>query len=509
MNKVSLTIAFLTISTLTYAEGRTKTFSTLESTEVYEGKYAPVKTPVTMSKEGIIYQTGRYDMPVMIGDTFLDNIATSSFIAAEDVAGTDLWAVGLKGAARITACTTDLESHLYVAGIFADDLVVGSTDFAEQVLTGSNDTHEMSSAFVAKYNREGQLLGLLLIDMKKNKAIPSDNDAYVFDGAFTPGSIVYSDGRVYLSATYAGTFEVGNISQNSSYINGMGALFDATALCVLSFDAASMAEPRLELDMNNTVMQGALDSGPRSITLATDQNGGEVYAAIVATDKTTLTIGSQTMQIELGTDEFASVLVQINKAEANILGTTRGDRYWYANEVNAMQIQNGKVFLAGTFSCPLAFAGDSVPDLWCDQWQSCIDLSTHTVLWSLCTGAKRDDMPDTDSKYRYSTMASYDWRNNAWTSIGSVLIASQNEGKSVQILQDNTWLGICGTEMATLFTTLTPDGSKLLIDDEIHHSVAPLSSDPESSNPIFDLSGRRVLHMQKGIYIQDGKLLLR
>lgn len=508
MKKALLSIALFCATTFSYAEDLTNEFSTLGSNDVYVGKYAPVKTPICCNDEHI-FQTGRYDYPIMIGDCFLENIATSAFVAASDFTMKNLWAVGLKGAARITACTTDDKGNLFVTGIFADDLVVGSTDFAEQILVGCPDTHEMSSAFLAKYNAEGQLQGVQLIAMNKNKAIPSDNDAYEFDGAFTPSSMVFCNNRIYLSATYSGTYEVGNLSQNSSFINGMGALIDATALCVLSFDANTLEDPRQELDMNNTTMEGALDNGPRSITLATDKEG-EVYVAMISTDKTTLCIGEKTEQINLETDEFASIIVRLKEASITVLGTTKGERYWYANEVNSIKIVEGKILLAGTFSCPLTFAGSCNPDLWCDQWQSCLDLQTYQLLWAHCTGAKREEMPGTNSMYRYTNTADYNAYEGTWTSIGSTIFTSSVDGSTFKVQTDETALGIFEHPLGSLLTTLTPTGYKLLFNETPTHSIQnPSEGISEKKGPLYDLSGRIIQHLKKGIYIQDGKKILR
>lgn len=508
MNKIFLSIAIACISTLSYAEDWSKEFTSLESTDVYMGKYAPVKTPICSNENGI-YQTGRYDYPIMIGDYFLENIATSAFVSAMDYTGKDIWAVGLKGAARITTCTTDDKGNLFVAGIFADDLVLGSTDYAEQILVGCPDTHEMSSAFLAKYNKEGQLQGVQLIAMNKNKAIPSDNEAYEFDGAFTPNSMVFCNNRIYLSATYSGTYEVGSISHNSSYINGMGALFDATALCVISFDAETLDNPRQELDMNNTVRESALDNGPRSITLAADKEG-EVYAAIISTDKTTLSVGEKLEEINMDTDEFASIIVRIKQEAVKVLGSTKGERYWYANEVNSMKIQEDKILLAGTFSCPLTFAGDFNPDLWCDQWQSCLDLNTYNVLWSHYTGAKREEMPNTNAMYRYTTVADYNASESTWASIGSTILSSSLDGALFKVQEEETALGICESSFGSIFTTLLPNGCKLQFKEATTHSIQSHSEDfSETDSPMYDLSGRTIQHIQKGIYIQNGKKVLR
>ena len=138
-------------------------FATLTDITEYDDKYAPNPTPSAIGADGTIYQTGLYDDMVIIGDYILENIATSAYIAAIDpTTQTAKWAVGLRGAAHITQIVAD-GSYIYVSGTFADDVIFGSMDMEEKTVTGTEWSHELVNAFVAKYSTEGNLVDVLPI----------------------------------------------------------------------------------------------------------------------------------------------------------------------------------------------------------------------------------------------------------------------------------------------------------------------------------------------------------
>ena len=72
--------------------------------------------------------------------------------------GNALWAVGLRGAATITAITTDEQNNVYVAGTLADAVEVGSTDGKAQTVNGkAGEVENQVSSFIAAYSAEGAL----------------------------------------------------------------------------------------------------------------------------------------------------------------------------------------------------------------------------------------------------------------------------------------------------------------------------------------------------------------
>jgi len=481
----------------------TSDFSTLASAETYTDKYAPVPAPMAIGCKGTVFLTGRFDLPFLFGDKLLEPVATSAYLAAMDDHGTPLWCVGLLGACRITTVTTDEEENVYVAGLFADDVIAESTDGTSQTLTGSTDTHEMANAFLACYSSTGQLKAIQTIVLSKNSALAS-KEAYEFDSTFRPVSLGICKGRVWLAARFGGTFTMEGLTRTSGYINGMGVLYDAVTLEVLSFSQEDLGGVREELCMQNTTLENATGNNACSICLACDTD--EVYVALISTGSATLTMGSTSQEISAGTDVYCSLIAQPVSGKVSNLGQHTGDRYWYANEVNAMQVQGDKLYLAGTQSSPLAFS-PAQPDLWCDQWTSCLSKEDFSLCWSTITGAQKADMATTNEKYRYTIGAAL-LPTGKWFSIGSVAIDADEQG-GITCITPSYYLGVASN--GTLWGTCsrTSSGSQTDVQGLLEDGLSSIPQSIQHPQPAYNLQGIRIdasqLSNQKGIKIIGGK----
>ena len=112
--------------------------------------------------------------------------------------------------------------------------------------------------------------------------------------------------------------------------------------------------------------------------------------------------------------------------------------------------------------------------------------------------------------YRYTNTADYNAYEGTWTSIGSTIFTSSVDGSTFKVQTDETALGIFEHPLGSLLTTLTPTGYKLLFNETPTHSIQnPSEGISEKKGPLYDLSGRIIQHLKKGIYIQDGKKILR
>ena len=63
----------------------------------------------------------------------------------------------MKGAATITAITNDAEGNVYAAGVFADkvEILNGNGD-SKEIINGMDGKTAQVSAFIVKYNKEGE-----------------------------------------------------------------------------------------------------------------------------------------------------------------------------------------------------------------------------------------------------------------------------------------------------------------------------------------------------------------
>ena len=120
--------------TQAFAADQQKWSKSVENT-VSKWEELNLQAPTAVDNAGNTYATGAFTQPIVIGSVVLDPIANSAYLAKYNAEGNVAWAVGLRGAATITAITTDEQNNVYVAGTLADAVEVGSTD-------GKNANHQ-------------------------------------------------------------------------------------------------------------------------------------------------------------------------------------------------------------------------------------------------------------------------------------------------------------------------------------------------------------------------------
>lgn len=157
--------------TQAFAADQQKWSKSVENT-VSKWEELNLQAPTAVDNAGNTYATGAFTQPIVIGSAVLDPIANSAYLAKYDAEGNVAWAVGLRGAATITAITTDEQNNVYVAGTLADAVEVGSTDGKTQTINGkAGEVENQVSSFIAAYSAEGAL--------KATKVIWTETDATV------------------------------------------------------------------------------------------------------------------------------------------------------------------------------------------------------------------------------------------------------------------------------------------------------------------------------------------
>ncbi|MCD8317512.1 MAG: hypothetical protein LUC45_01040 [Paraprevotella sp.] len=184
--------------------------------------------PTAISADGSVYATGTFTQDLVIGSTFLSPIATSAYLAKYDADGNSLWAISLQGAATITSITTDESNNVYVAGVFADEVVVGSTDGQTQTITGKPDEVNQVSSFIAAYSAEGALKATNVIWSEANAEIASSGLYFPQEGFpyMTINHIEANNGKLYASATYTGDVTIDDMQWKGRYINILDVMYD-------------------------------------------------------------------------------------------------------------------------------------------------------------------------------------------------------------------------------------------------------------------------------------------
>lgn len=500
-------ISLMLMAAFASAQATDYDFPTLEDNTTYVNKYAPVATPSCIGANGIIYQTGRYDQMVMIGNDMLENIATSAFISAINPnEATPLWTVGIQGAARITAVTSTNDG-IYVAGSFADGIILGSKDMNTSMIEGTKETHNMVNAFIAKYSLEGNLIACEGILPHSNKSF-ANTEAYENSINVQPTAIAVMSGKAYVSFIYEGGYDVQGISVEGNVFNAAGYVSDNACAAIISLSAADLKSATSVLDIRNTEDINTNQLGPRSIAIATD--GNEIFATVFTSGDNAIVLNQAASIISFDHTEeeavYGAIMLAFNETNARTqkIDSTPSTRYYHNNNVASMQVVDGKIYLTGAVADPLPFNTELVADLWTDQYAACLSATDFSTVWAAITGAKREDMKTTNEKYRESIGSAFD--GEKYIAIGSYNFSCDATGTLSQYSTDYC-LGISANETTTAIATKTDNGSKLSVTvKESEENAINGISTKASSGKTYDLSGRSVSSAKSGnIIIIDGK----
>ena len=491
-------LAWATVICPLSASAWTFDFETLTSISEYEGKYAPVSTPSAFGADGVVYQTGLYDDLVMIGEDMLENVATSAYIAAVSPglpSAFAKWVVGIKGAAKISQILVDGDD-IYVAGTFADDVVFGSKGETEESYSGVTETHDMVNAFVAKYNTSGQLQAVLPIRPHANSKA-ADKYTEGSDMMVNPTAIAVQGGKVYVSFTFRGGYNAGSINVDGNIFAGEGLVYDALCLGVIAWDGTTV-EKVLTFKGDKEIADS--NFGPFSIGMTADAKG--LHVCITAANTNTLTMGSNSTDYTFEKDVYGALLVRISD-EVTVKQFTPAstERMYISDIIKKMFVENGNLYVVGNVSTPLPFMDTLVPDLWSDQFVACLDASTYDVKWAAITGAKRDDMPNMNAKYRETT--------DAIIYLGNVVVAgSTNFAVSPEgillpaVAGDDYCLGLSTDGTLLAETKKIANGSQLSVMNPLVDAVENVQAEGENEvKEVYSANGTQLQGIQKGINI--------
>ena len=190
--------------TQAFAADQQKWSKSVENT-VSKWEELNLQAPTAVDNAGNTYATGAFTQPIVIGSAVLDPIANSAYLAKYDAEGNVAWAVGLRGAATITAITTDEQNNVYVAGTLADAVEVGSTDGKTQTINGkAGEVENQVSSFIAAYSAEGALKATKVIwtetDATVAEAIP--NASYEGSPNIQINHLAIPGNKLYVTAFY-------------------------------------------------------------------------------------------------------------------------------------------------------------------------------------------------------------------------------------------------------------------------------------------------------------------
>lgn len=368
-------------------------------TTTVEAKDLTRAAAMAVDNEGNSIVTGSFTKDLEFADSYLEPVANSAFIAKYDKAGAKKWAAGLAGAATVTTVATDADGNVYAAGVFADNVAIkDASGETKATITGMADKVDKVSGFIVKYDKQGAYVASKTILAESNPEIAAQDMLGVLNPSFTAKKLVVAGNKLYLSASYKGNVALDGVTLQGKYACTEGWLFnDETAMCVLSFDAADLA------NANIVSALGATEQLTNEATYNTEDvnfaiNDGKIYVAYVASGKDmTLTAAGKDTKIETAYEasatEHAYVLAAIdgNQVTTQVYHSVATDNSNTLNTIDEMAYQKGKLYLAGSFNQALPFDNTISYLGGCDAYAACLDAASLNKNWAVASAFDEGD----------------------------------------------------------------------------------------------------------------------
>lgn len=370
-------------------------------TTTTEAKDLTRAAAMAVDNEGNSIVTGSFTKDLEFAASYLEPVANSAFIAKYDKAGAKKWAAGLAGAATVTTVATDADGNVYAAGVFADQVAIkDASGETKATITGMADKVDKVSGFIVKYDKQGAYVASKTILAESNPEIAAQDMLGVLNPSFTAKKLVVAGNKLYLSASYKGNIALDGVTLQGKYACTEGWLFnDETAMCVLSFDAADLA------NANIVSVLGATKQLTNEATYNTEDvnfaiNDGKIYVAYVASGKDmTLTAAGKDTKIETayeaetGVIEHAYVLAAIDGSQVTtqVYHSVATDNSNTLNTIDEMAYQKGKLYLAGSFNQALPFDNTISYLGGCDAYAACLDAASLNKNWAVASAFDEGD----------------------------------------------------------------------------------------------------------------------
>lgn len=355
---------------------------------------------MTIDNEGNAIVTGSYTTDLSFAASYLEATATSAFVAKYDKAGNKKWAAGLKGAATISAITTDAEGNIYAAGVFADVVeILNAKGESKQTITGMAERTDKATGFIVKYDKAGEYVASKTIAPQTNAALVEMGLMDDSQAGFYTKKLVVDGTKLYLSASYKGDVNVDNVALPGKYVTVFDFMFqDAVSMCVLSFNTSDLGDAKT-VSYFGAKEQTTTDLVYQTEDVNFDVHDGKVYVGYVACGKDmTLYAGNSTSDVPLvysgdGTNEHGYILAVIdgNNVTKKVFHSAATDNANVLNTIDDMVFKNNKLYLVGTFNQALPFDNTISFSGGCDTYAVSLNATTLEKEWAVTSNFEEGD----------------------------------------------------------------------------------------------------------------------
>ena len=417
--------------TQAFAADQQKWSKSVENT-VSKWEELNLQAPTAVDNAGNTYATGAFTQPIVIGSAVLDPIANSAYLAKYDAEGNVAWAVGLRGAATITAITTDEQNNVYVAGTLADAVEVGSTDGKTQTINGkAGEVENQVSSFIAAYSAEGALKATKVIwtetDATVAEAIP--NGSYEGSPNILFNHLAVAGNKLYASALYTGDLTMDDMKWEGSYLDLFGYYMDYVSGGIFSVDKTTLSQTTSIANIVTTGLFTMGTSAVKSISLTT--GGNDIYMCFSASGNVTYNKADQTSEdFVFPESEEASGYVVSSIKEGRINSktfTTTITKSTAFGSVNDMKIEGENLYIAGCFQEALAFDNTLTAKDACDLYTVALNKNNFELQWAAQSNLNEGNG---DAQHFYENFTAMTV-NNGEVSLYGYVIQNQDNKKTI------------------------------------------------------------------------------
>lgn len=405
MKKLLLTIAVALLSvTAINAQvlGTTEWNKTLTTVAAAEDATNGV---MAIDDNGNLFVSGALTTTATFGSTSLEPIGLAQYIVKYNATGAEQWATAIQGAATITAMDTDAEGNLYVAGKFADEILVCDVTENQTSLVSSNSDSQ-TAAFIAKYSATGTLIAAQACEATVDATV---NDSFMYFGypaEISINNIQVEGDALYVSFTYNGDVTLGGFSLDAKYLfnsMGFGDYLDTTSGAVIALNNTTLAPSALIVNASVKEDNASVSRGINDINFTVED--GNAYVSVVGFGDLTIQTANSSQDVTfamdgMGTNEYGMIIAKVGAIEAvkvyNNVSTSLSVTSY--NKVENMEVIGDNLYITGTFRgyCPLdntlsTLDGDAEKST-SDIYVASLATSTLSTNWVVTTPDKNDEV---------------------------------------------------------------------------------------------------------------------
>ena len=487
-------------------------------------------THTTVAADGAVFTTGTYNQNITFGGKTItnDDKITSAYVAKYNADGSEAWLAATLGLSYIRTLDTDAEGNVYIAGVLADQVTFYSADNNNQVVNGTAGVTVPVNTFVAKYDNNGNLKAVRLITSAANPAIAASGIYFpeAGDVRIYPGKLMVSGGKVYLSATYTGDVNFDNVQWAGRYLDVFSFMYsDVPGVGILSLDAANLTNATSVANLIMKDNKSSVQQNPESVSFTVD--GNTVYAGFVGKGVETLTTANATtdLTMQLSTDEsgnveHAFILAKIDAAAttSKIFHVDMHDKSYGTDRVGDMAVNNGKLYVAGTFFNQLGFDTSKTSTGSADLFVASLNPTDFSVNWAAVDGYDEGDATRNEEAFRGMVIND-----------GKVFVAGVDRKKADGTLNQALTYNVSATGALTagdnvdyrslaynaagVVAAITNSAATTTVSvyKQTATGINTINTKTTADERVFNLNGQYVgtgKNLPRGIYIKNGKKIV-